>query len=273
MALSEISPFCYQEYVRRTQRFASWTASFVQNSSIYGRAGWVAQFRSYTYSRPGGSSGTPPWQEGVLKRAEFHKKLVRTLAGGNGVMIGTVNEIMKWGGLEPYPLSFAGDIREALHVLQHETKSSPWTPEDLANLDAGGTIASLSKVYEMFDPHKWTIYDSRVATALACLVRHFWTGNNKEVDSDILCFPVPRRHKVGWRPPQGFPTVRGGHQGSKAFVYASWLLRQVAEILRNNPKYGAPPTMGQPRAYSPLDANWQVYHVEMALWMLGDKEF
>jgi len=189
-------------------------------------------------------------------------------------MIKTVNEIMKWGGMTPYSLSFAGDIRKALHVLQHETQNSAWISGCLANLDTGGTIASMSKVYEMFDPQKWTIYDSRVACALACLVRRFWTANNKEVDDDILRFPVPGRKNKGWRRPQGFPAVSGGHQGSLAFVYASWLLRQVAEILRNNPtKYDAPPTVGQPTKCSPLHANWQVYHLEMALWMLGDKVF
>jgi|GEM_PF-3411142 len=273
MALSEISPFSYNTYAGRTKGFASWMADFVQSNTIHGRTGWVGQFSSYEW--PPHSSNT--WKVGVLQRAKFYRGLVPSLNNNNRHMMKAVNQIRKWGipNSKPYQLRRAADIRKALNVLQSELVNSPWNQKDLGNfLHTPGTIASMSKVYEMFDPHKWTIYDSRVANALACLVRKFWTkNNNKEVDADILCFPVPPRRKVGWQPCEGFHGVTTRRQDCLAFVYASWLLRQVAEILRNNPKYGVPPTMGQPSKCSPLDANWQVYHLEMALWMLGDKKF
>ena len=62
-------------------------------------------------------------------------------------------------------------------------------------------------------------------------------------------------------------------QASLAFIYASWLLRLVSEILNTNSKYGYPPTIEHHERWLPLSANWAVYNVEMALWMIGDKEF
>lgn len=272
MALTTISPFCFAQYRAQTATFASWLADYVQHTPIRGETGWVSWFSSHS----GG------WPGGVLGRAQYHMYLNHVLTGTNAQLISLVNQIIvvfhRMPSTSQYPLSSAQHIRRALRVLQSETANSPWTPRQIYDLDSGCRIAPISKAYQMLDPHKWTIYDSRVAYALARLVELFWGQNGAQVNPQLLRFPIPDRRSppLGWTRPRGFPSAGGGHQGHLAFVYSSWLLRQVAEILRSNLRvYRSPPTAQNPSPARilPLNPNWHVYHLEMALWMLGDKPF
>jgi len=275
MALGLIEPFCYERYCTKTLTFADWVVNYVQRNQIRGQTGWISWFTSFQGGWAVGKSG----QGGVLGRAKYHTALQKATISDDVCLISFVNQIIVgFHGMSErsaYPLSFASYIRKSLQVLQCETANSPWTPQQISDLDDGCRIAAISKMYQIFDPHKWTIYDSRVAYALARLVELFWAQNHIEVNADLLRFPIPSRRNPpkGWIRPKGFPAAGSGRQGHLAFVYASWLLRQMAEILRSNPQYGYPPTVQVPDTYYPLNPNWQVYHLEMALWMLGDQPF
>lgn len=270
MALDLIEPFCYREYRARTRNFASWLANHVQSNETHGRTGWIAWFMSFASKK---HPNIPRWREGVLGRTRYPAKL-RDSLDDNDVLIRMVNEIIvdfhKMGKPRGYPVKFADEIREALTALENELDDLAWSPEKLYDV---GTMASMSKVYQMLDPHRWTIYDSRVATALACLVRRYWDESGQEMDSGLIRFPVPSRQIRGWKRPQGFHSCSGSRQACLGFIYASWLLRQIAEVMRSELRYGIPPTADIEHAIQPLDGNWQVYHLEMALWMLGDENF
>ena len=275
MALNPIKPFCYETYHYKTEEFAHWLINYVETNKIHGLTGWIAWFTNFGWGKC--LNGGPAWERGVVNRARYHDKLKSVLNNSDNHLISVVNEIIvDWHGMgkdSSYPLKFAPGIRKALHLLRNEIENSAWIPKQIDDLDTGGTIASMSKIYQMIDPHKWTIYDSRVATGLACLVRRFWSGCGEENDSDLIRFCVPSRKIPGWKKPVGFPSCSGSRQGCLGFIYASWLLRQVAEIMRSDSKYGIPPTVEIQNTIQQLDGNWQVYHLEMALWMLGDKEF
>ena len=273
MALSTITPFCYKEYRRRTGEFASWVANHVQSNEIHGRTGWLRQLQSYDYAKSYCGRGQLLWSRGVAKRAEMHTSL-RSNLDRDDTLIDEVNRIVvDWGHMKGYGLKFAPLIRKALDILRDETEDATWALETTADLDAGNRIAPISKVYHMFDPHRWIIYDSRVATALACLVRRFWNEKGQEVDAELLRFPCPPRRGERWSRPKGFPGCGGGLQGSLGFVYASWLSRQVAEYLKGNSRFGTPPIVETPFVRLSLQPDWQVYHIEMVLWMLGKSDF
>jgi hypothetical protein len=53
----------------------------------------------------------------------------------------------------------------------------------------GSRIATVSKVYAASDPERWVIYDSRVAAALAHLVRRYWNASGGEPLAGLLRFP------------------------------------------------------------------------------------
>jgi hypothetical protein len=281
MKLEPVNPFDYHQYCHRILVFAEWMTEYVQKNKIDGYIGWLDQFKRYKYN-----SGRGSWKDGVKDRCDFHKKLTSIVSKSNNQQLVNIANsiILDFGGIPErykYELKDAGGIRQALVILSNETnKSGLFTPpsiESLFNFTPRHRIASHSKIYEMFDPHKWAIYDARVATALVCLVWQFWKQKGVKIEPASLTFPVPSRNKRNWkRPhPDEFPRLYGYKKGqaSLAFIYCSWLLRLVAEILRADPKYSCPATTEHANEIAPLDANWQVHHVEMALWMLGDKEF
>jgi hypothetical protein len=272
MALNAITPFCYDTYVQRADGFARWLTDYVDSTPIHGLTGWMDWFQAFGWTpSPNGTA----WAAGAEGRARYHVKLTAELGrvppGSDNDLIDIVNQIvvlfhkMK----KAYSPDSAQGIRAALKDLGAELDHVAWNPAELCGV---GTIASVSKVYQMFDPQKWTIYDSRVATALACLVRQYWKTVGAHVDEDILLLPIPPRNMEDWQRPGGFPGVTR-RQGRFGFIYASWLLRRVAEILRSDPRYGHPPTTQDPKRYLSLDSDWQVYHLEMALWTIGHQEF
>jgi hypothetical protein len=273
MALAMVNPFTYAAYCQQIQEFAEWMTEYVQKNKINSIKGWVAHFTSY---HPG------CWQSGVKTRRDFHKTITASL-GTDQSLLNVANKIVVgFGGINrPYKINGLAGIRGALVILFNEKSNPAWFKKNKDHLCFSlntPRISSHSKLYEMFDPNKWTIYDSRVATALVCLVHKYWSGKGHNTASGYLSFPVPPRNLRGrpWqRPyPNQFPGVNTHQQAVLSFIYASWLLRKVAEILNADPKkYGCPPTIQHPGLWAPLDAKWAVYSVEMALWMMGDKKF
>lgn len=277
MALSLITPFRYSQYCTATSEFAQWMAAYVESNPINGTTGWRGHFQSYHLARPLSSSTSsvskPAWLTGVQTRKGFHGLLVANLTN-NASLMKTVNAILAFGGMRPCLPQYAPAICGDLLMLQAGRGNSPWTPGQVNTFNMLMPIASMSKVFEMLDPHEWTIYDSRVGTALAWLVDLYWGSVGGQHNAHLLRFPVPPgRVKKRVRPPWS-PSVGGGRQGSLAFIYASWILRQVAEILRSKPvHYGKPLTIQHAISIAPLRPNWEVYHVEMALWMMGKQSF
>lgn len=109
----------------------------------------------------------------------------------------------------------------------------------------------------MYDPEWWTIYDSRVAAALAKLVGR-WRRTEGGAGADhLLLFGLPagrggRRGDVESR----FPMLATPNQLRLNFIYASWLMRLIAAEVSV--------------IESPIPGgNWAVVHVEMVLFMLG----
>lgn len=271
MALRSVHPFDYRTYIDKLGGFPQWMVEYAQHNRINGRTGWADHFTNYNY--------TGGWQDGVRVRRDLHNDLTANIGNDQALLRIANFTVNDFGGIKRlYAINDLIGIRRALVILWNEVSNPPWFAQHRGYLCFSAStprIASHSKLFEMFDPHKWTIYDSRVATAIICLVRHYWVASGHDVASDYLRFPVPPRNSHGWRRPHSnqFSGVNTHMQGCLAFIYASWLLRRVAEILRANVSYGHPPTTQNPGVWAPLDANWAVYGVEMALWMMGDKQF
>ena len=113
-------------------------------------------------------------------------------------------------------------------------------------------IASTSKVYASVDLESWVIFDSRVARALALMVRHVGT-----LDQRFFLFPQPpdRGHR---RRVEGFPALSSvsSRQASLAFLYSSWLCRAIADRIDSI-------------GVSARGGRWTAQRVEMALFAAG----
>lgn len=202
--------------------------------------------------------GTYSWRGadadcGIRARFRFHRTLAAALGPGAPAQAfpAVVGEILEWGGMQPLDDTDLEYTKKTMLLLQN--------PDDAAfAVDHeqvwGRRIASTSKVYAMSDPRRWTIYDSRVAAAVQVLV----AAHLGDADLPPL---------LDFRQPPG----RGGggpitpNQRRRGFLRTSRVLRQATAMLdaagvpRPAPAAGCPDDTG----------GWQVYHLEMALFMLG----
>jgi len=120
-----------------------------------------------------------------------------------------------------------------------------------------GRIASMSKIYEMWHPANWVIYDSYCARGLQWLVSQWWNlPGNYNTYEDILRLPSPPGRAI--RPVDGFPRLNTQHslQATLGFIYASWLCRAIATQLNIGGNHAQ-------------DITWQAYHIEMVAFQLG----
>ena len=98
-----------------------------------------------------------------------------------------VREVCEWGEMKAFEDHQIGSIAASIRLLDDLRDGKDVSLRDLF-IDR---VASVTKVYEMHDPHSWMIYDSRVARGLAYLVRVWWEGIGNERREDLLRFPWP----------------------------------------------------------------------------------
>ncbi|OGD52459.1 hypothetical protein A3K80_00040 [Candidatus Bathyarchaeota archaeon RBG_13_38_9] len=271
MTLSMISPFSYQNFETKFREFAAWIAAYIQTNQIHEQSGWLNQLKSYDYNKTHtNTSSTPCWQQGILSRDSFYTQLNNpTLTDVQ--LIDVVNNIIsKWGHMyPPYSLSSAALVRKALKAISSITNTSILTDLIIKDLAVTGRVAARSKIFEMYVPTKWVIYDSRVANALACLTSKF-TNNTP----DILSWPIPQGRGKNFSRAPGYGGCHTKDQGSLGFIYASWLCYTVADTLRSNVVNFGCPTFSYPAGTLSIPTNtWQTYHVEMVLFMIGKECF
>jgi len=242
VALEALHPFSRSQFSDLVTPFVAWATDYVGTAEIDGRIGWLPHFHSYSWAGA-------DWRGGLESRRQMTRGLES--ARNEDQLLEAIDEIAEWGGMPELSWEDAEEIAASLPVLDKICDGgADWT-----ELHAG-RIATTSKVYEMHDPAAWTIYDSRVASALVKLVDIWWSEVGEQ-HARLLRFSVPLP-RGGKRKdlPAGFPGSSTDQQARLNFIYASWLLRDIAECLAT-------------REAGPDGSDWQLVHVEMVLFMLG----
>ncbi len=231
MALTLINPLSYQHYVNLLGNEVQQIVNIFEAESD---GGWLCALHRYQFEGIN-------YIEGQDLRNEFHNTIINTNNIDERIVV--ANDILQWGNMLPLNENMASSLDASLNSLDNE--------ENL-NFEhiCVDRIASISKVYEMWDPAKWIIYDSYCAKGLQQIVSYLWHHNAHEVHDDLLRFPWPPG-RVG-APVNGFPRLGTERQAKLGFVYASWLCRAIANTLNQN-----------------QEDMWQAFHVEMVAFQLG----
>jgi hypothetical protein len=206
--------------------FPEWAAKSVD---------WAGLVRGYQWNGD--------WRVGISARRRFASLLHS--AADHDRLLAVMDEIRSWGGLRPFGRDLSAEVARSLSILDALATSDAAPPRDLC----GTRIATVSKVYAMYDLRRWVIYDSRVAWALASLL-HDWS---RDTAGPPIGFPQPQGRNG--QPFPGVPALASARQGALAFVYASWLCQSIATRID---------------AVCPDPAGWSATHVEMALFTIGD---
>lgn len=207
---------------------------------------WQEWFASYSWQ--GADSDC-----GIRARFRLHRTLEAALQPGARAEAfqEVVGHILEWGGMKPLDDS---DLRYTLATLSEFRLNGDERFALDSDLVWSNRIASTSKIYAMSDPRRWTIYDSRVGLAMRALATGYKEGARLP---ELLDFRVPPGRGGG-----GYITP---NQARRGFLRTSRVLRQTAHQLNA----AGVPRPAQALGCSEDTGGWQVYHLEMALFMLG----
>lgn len=161
MALIPCNPFSYDTYRNHINDFIPFVVNHIKDNLIRHYVGWANQLESYRYNSP---TGVVHFQEGINTRHNFHNRLVEAIPYGIQQIQPIVDEIMTWGGMKKYPVT--NELLQSFHILDALAMGNHTNWQNLI----GKRIASTSKIYEMYNPNCWSIYDSRVGNGLQFLV-------------------------------------------------------------------------------------------------------
>jgi hypothetical protein len=238
VALRPLPRLNQDEYARQASRPIA--AAVEAPQTVWGKS-WPDLVKEHYWRGSG-------WRNATEARRRFQRQLSE--AATPEELRRTCDAIALWGGLRPFSPQDARRLGEALGALEEVDAEDRTALERLV----GDRIAATSKVYAMWDPDRWVIYDSRVARALALLVL---SGCYEEVPH-LTRFPQPPGRTSG-RAVVGFPALAANstHQAVLGFVYASWFARAIAvELDRRG-------------ILNPAGGAWSAMFVELALFTAG----
>ena len=170
--------------------------------------------------------------------------IARQTAGWGGINNLGVSSARHWGRMQPTELE--------RHITEIKNKLDP-DHADTDNLPEMMSMTSgFSKIYAALIPGL-PIYDSRVACALACLIRLYQRDQGVPVDSKALAFPIPA-HRGSDRCIH--PAVRydQAHKYADANLKCAWLLQGLLE---------------EPGDFAEVSAHLRMNALQSALFMLG----
>jgi hypothetical protein len=253
-------PVRSSEYIPTTSpdldHYINWIVSAVDEIQTFNGKGWQGLIQSYKW--PSAKCG---FEEGIAYRRAFHF-LVNQASETSGIGAkeywqGLCTAIAGWGGIDAIvDERLAADIFSTVQYLQSIGESDHI---DLNKIH-GERIATSSKVYYFSNPLLWTIYDSRIAYALNMLAKKYAKvfPNAATKLSESIHFSIPPNRKSRKNPELPW----SDNNAASFFVRASILLRSIASKLNSNKI--PPPSQG-----IIASGTWDLYHVEMALFMFG----
>ncbi len=188
------------------------------------------------------------YQFGERTRLKFNKAL--SSCPGKDELFDVANKILDWGGMAPLTSHMRQELEPSLSSLN---LLSGEEAIDLRQLCVE-RLASITKVYEMWDLDNWVIYDSYCARGLQWLISGIWNSLGYSQNESLLKLPWPPG-RVG-SPMTGFPRAADTAPNQKrlGFIYGSWLCKAIAERLTSNDNDGF---------------QWRPYHIEMLAFQPG----
>jgi hypothetical protein len=246
--------------------FAHFIVDYIEKTDIQGKKGWINQLSAYEWTP---QSGTEQFSEMLQTTKNFRDKTQTVLKNSNNKELWNnhCNEIAKWGKMKVVSTNLAAKYQQSVNYL---LSYDPCLDSELKSIPiCGKRIATASKIFYFADPIRWTIYDSRVGYAIHQLI--FEYARNLKVSpsslfSEIpLCLPdsqTDRRNPV-------YPVPRCYYSETKSkgsFVWASHLHRLIASKLNGT-------SIPKPTQYLSATQQWELPHIEMVFFVIGDRKW
>ena len=236
MALKSINPFTYPAF--NTQAGES-IQKLVDYFNDEDPDFWLNTLSRYSFRDQN-------HQAGEVVRLQFNQAL--SSCSGPGELHTIANRILEWGGMAPLNAPMKKGLLPSLSTLRQLAGGASI---DLHQLCVE-RLASITKIYEMWDLDNWVIYDSYGARGLQWLISGYWAAVGYKQNEGLLKLPWPPGRAGS--PVAGFPrtATTAPKQQRLGFVYGSWICKTIAERLGRSGEF-----------------QWRPYHVEMLAFQLG----
>lgn len=172
MALQMIEPLQADTYLQALGEFPD---MIVDALFAHEPEGWGAILERYSF-------GGMDRAAGELLRTDYNAQLRQAQTMTQRLRI--ANNILAWGKMQPIDYDLADSCLAALDLLDTDVSLNP----DMIEVRR---IASVSKIYEMWAPEAWIIYDSYCAIGLQWLVSQVWSNRGDVVHAGLVRFPCP----------------------------------------------------------------------------------
>ena len=237
MALEVICPLTYREFNTHAGDTAQTVINYFTNDNPNF---WTETLRRYSFR------GTD-YQQGIEMRLELNEKITSCT---DAELFAAANEILEWGRMPPLTDEISQELRKSLDCLDRIARHENVNLNDLCV----ERLASITKIYEMWDLDNWVIYDSYCARGLQWLISSLWQSVCHRTNERLLKLPCPPGRSGS--PVVGFPKTADTAPKQKrlAFIYGSWLCKAIAERLI---------------AIETSGFNWRPFHIEMIAFQLG----
>lgn len=242
--------------------FADFIIDYVENKNLHGIQGWFNQLKSYRWK----NDSYPDMISITRKRWEESTKILNT-PNNDDIWCRHCDNIRKWGRMSKVPPVTSKKFKSSVQFLIH---NDPVIDSDLTKCLVSGTrIATASKIYYFSNPLKWTIYDSRVGYALHQLIFEYAKKQRIPPESvfpnNLFCLPeskTERRERIYF-----IGRCHESEQRSlKSFLWTSYLHRKIANKLNST-------IIQKPEHFISDKPSWELPHVEMVFFMIGDSRW
>jgi hypothetical protein len=236
MALETLTPLTYSAFIEKTENSIQGIIDYFNNED---HEFWLKTLKTYSFRGQN-------FQSGEKTRLEFNEDL--SSCSGDEELNAVANRILEWGGMKPLSPNMRQELRPSLSLLKQLASGNVINISQLCV----ERLASITKVYEMYDLDNWIIYDSYCVRGLQWLISRYWKAIGFNKNEGLLKLPWPPG-RSGF-PIDGFPRAADTAPNQKrlGFIYGSWLCKGIAERLATN-----------------SDFCWQSYHLEMLAFQAG----
>ncbi len=186
MALEAIRPLTYREFNAHAGDTAQAIINYFTNDNPNF---WTEALRRYSFRET-------DYQQGIETRLNFNER-IRSCTVVE--LFAAANEILQWGGMDSLTNEMNQELRVSLDCLDRIAGNEIVNLNDLCV----ARLASITKIYEMWDLDNWVIYDSYCARGLQWLISNLWQSIGNRTNERLLKLPWPPG-RVG-APIAGFP--------------------------------------------------------------------
>ena len=158
MALRSIEPFTYSAFAARNATLIPGLVDLFNHKELNF---WINTLKRYSFR-------DQDYRTGEKVRLQFNESF--SCCASSEELHVVAGEILEWGGMKPLNDKMKNELHSSLSLLTCLAKNR----SNNINPLCVERLASITKLYEMWDLDNWIIYDSYCVRGLQWIISNYW---------------------------------------------------------------------------------------------------